>query len=311
LRDEDVLAMVDAIAAGDSDRVGELLDHAPGLANAKGTDTDQTPMLYLAMDSGSSELVKLLLDHGADWRITTRSGWTVLSRACSHGTPHIVDLLLQHGADLNTRDSWGSLPIYGAVMTRNSAMLEHLIARGAQPDLKLAIDLNQLGAARQLLEQDSSRARMRFGTGLTLLHDSAQVGDSRLAAMQLLLEFGARVNATTNWGATPLHLAAIHGNLRTIRLLLENGADTNAADERGRTPLMLAQGKGHSKCAALLGGYASDSVQGEIGVTMTGVTDETDLIDDVFTEFGGSRDEEPHPLDDLDLNFGKWFDNGD
>ncbi len=313
LPDEDVLAMIDAIAAVDLDRASKLLDYTPGLANAKATDADQTPMLYLAVDGGNSELVKLLLDHGADWRITTRSGWTVLSRACSHGTPQIVDLLLEHGADLNTRDIWGSLPIYGAVTTRNATMLEHLVARGARPDLKLAIDLNQLEMARQLLEQDSSCARMRFGTGLTLLHDSAQVGDSRLAAIQLLLKFGARVNATTNWGATPLHLAALNGNLRTIQLLKENGADANTEDKRGRTPLMLALGKGHSTCAALLDGHSDkgddEGAQGKLGSAVSRVADETDLIDEVFTAIGGSRDEEPHPLDDLDVNFGAWFKN--
>jgi hypothetical protein len=53
-----------------------------------------------------------------------------------------------------------------------------------------------------LLERDSTLVKMRFGTGLTLLHDSAQVGDSRLKAMQLLLEFGGRVNTRTNWGGT-------------------------------------------------------------------------------------------------------------
>jgi ankyrin repeat protein len=126
----------------------------------------------MTMDTGKYELVNLLLDHNANWRITTRSGWTVLSRACSHGTPQIVDLLIDHGADLNARDCWGLLPIYGAVVTLNTAMLKHLIARGAQPDVKLAIDLNQLDAARQLLERDSTLVKMRFGTGLTLLHDS-------------------------------------------------------------------------------------------------------------------------------------------
>jgi ankyrin repeat protein len=177
-------------------------------------------VLYLAVETGQSELVKLLLDKDANWRITTRTGWTVLSRACSHGTPQIIDLLLERGADLNTRDTWGTLPIYGAVATRNPQMLEHLLERGAQPDLKLAIDLGQMDLARHLLGQDPSVARFRYGTGLTLLHDSAQVGDTRLDAMRLLLDFGARDNATTNWGATPLHLAAFHGHVQMLAFLL-------------------------------------------------------------------------------------------
>lgn len=306
---DQVAEMAAAVKANDVSRVRLLLDRNRGLANAKVPDEDQTPVLYLSMETKNDELVKLLLDFGADWRLTTRSGWTILLRACSHGSPQIVDLLLEQGADLNQRDTWGMLPIYGAVSSGNAEMLKHLLACGARPDLKLAVDLKQPDYARKLLEQDASRARMRFGTGLTLLHDSARVGDSRLPAMQLLLEFGARVNARTNWGATPLHLAAFHGNAQTIQLLLENGADAGAEDKRGRTPLMLAQGKGHAACAQLLGGDVASSQESELGRPTSMAKGEADLIDDMFADFGGSRDDEPHPLDDLDVKFGTWLDD--
>ena len=305
---DEVADMVAAVQANDVSRMRRLLDRNRGLANAKAPDEDQTPVLYLSMETKNHELVKLLLDQGADWRWTTRSGWTILSRACSHGSPQIVDLLLEQGADLNQRDTWGTLPIYGVVSSGNAVMLKHLLACGARPDLKMAIDLKQLDLARQTLEQDSSHARIRFGSGVTLLHDSARVGDSRLEAIQLLLEFGGRVNATTNWGATPLHLAAFYGNARTIRLLLENDADPKTEDKRGRTPLLLAQGKGHATCAQLLGGAASGE-ENEVQRPACTATAEADLIDDVFAAFGGSRDEEPHPLDDLDVKFGIWLDD--
>ena len=51
-----------------------------------------------------------------------------------------------------------------------------------------------------------------------------------MAATSRLDHVGAHVNAKTNWGATPLHLAAFHGNEETIQLLLENGADPAAED---------------------------------------------------------------------------------
>jgi len=306
----EVLEVVGAVRANDLPRVRRLLDAHRGLANAKAPDDDQTPLLYLAMETGNHELVKLLLDRGGDWRRTTRSGWTILSRACSHGTPQIVDLLLEQGADLNQRDMWGLLPIYGVVEGGNAEMLKHLLARGARPDLKMAIDLKQPDYARKLLEQDASRARMRFGTGLTLLHDSARVGDSRLATLQRLLEFGARVDVRTNWGATPLHLAAFHGNEKTVQLLLENGADPRAEDKRGRTPLMLAEGRGHTTCAELLSADSPGDPEGREVRPVSAASEHADLFDDVFASYEQGGGEDPHPLDELDLDFGTWTDDG-
>ncbi|QDV42966.1 Ankyrin repeats (3 copies) [Stieleria neptunia] len=299
---EQVSAMVAAVQSGDVARVRDLLDKNRGLSNAKALDDDQSPILRLAIESRNVELIKLLLDSGADWRVTTRSGWTTLARACSHGTPRIVDLLLEKGADLNRRDSWGLLPIYGAVSSGNAEMLKHLLSRGAQPDLKLAIDLRQPALAKRLVEQDPSQARLRFGTGVTLLHDSARVGDSRIDAMSLLLAHGGSVNATTNWGATPLHLAAFFGHEQTIRWLLGHGADPNAEDKRGRTPKMLAHGRGHKRCARLLG-YDSE---GQTDCTL-GSGDHLNAFDDLFADLGGTRDGEPHPMDDLQSEFGKWL----
>ena len=58
-------------------------------------------------------------------------------------------------------------------------------------DVKMSIDIDRLDVAEGILEEDPAQARIRYGTGLTLLHDSARVGDTRVAAMELLLSCGA------------------------------------------------------------------------------------------------------------------------
>jgi ankyrin repeat protein len=251
LRDDEVRQITQAVSTNQIERVRELLANNPGLAKAKALDADQTPLLYLAVDTQDLDLVQLLLEQGADWRTTTRSGWTVLARACSHSTPAVVDVLLQCGADLNERDAWGSLPIYGAMS--NPRMLRHLIECGARLDLKAVIDLNRLDVAEQILEQDPAPARIRFGTGITLLHDAARVGN--VQAIELLLRYTSDIDPQTNWQATPLHLAAFNGHTSTAELLLQRGANVNAEDDRGRTPLALAEGKRHASCAELLGNH--------------------------------------------------------
>ncbi len=48
------------------------------------------------------EAVALLLTHGAQANVCSRSGWTPLMLACLWGEAEVVKLLLQHGADANT-----------------------------------------------------------------------------------------------------------------------------------------------------------------------------------------------------------------
>ena len=57
----------------------------------------------------------------------------------------------------------------------------------------------------------------------------------------LLLERGADVSCATADGWTPLHGAAVEGELGTVRLLLERGADPTATTHAGRTPLDIAR----------------------------------------------------------------------
>lgn len=58
---------------------------------------------------------------------------------------------------------------------------------------------------------------------------------SRLASE--LLDRGAKPNARTNNGLTPLMVAAGHGDARAVRLLLARGAEVDARDDLGRTAL--------------------------------------------------------------------------
>jgi ankyrin repeat protein len=74
--------------------------------------------------------------------------------------------------------------------------------------------------------------------GSTPLHLAARSGG--IDATQALVSAGANVNARNDLGVTPLHSAVDAGDVRTIELLLSRGADPNVADVRGRTPLHWA-----------------------------------------------------------------------
>jgi len=58
-----------------------------------------------------------------------------------------------------------------------------------------------------------------------------------LDAAELLLNAGAKVNAKTVEGRTPLMLALRYRNQKLAEWLLDHGADANAADAEGRRPI--------------------------------------------------------------------------
>ncbi|XP_054820354.1 ADP-ribosylation factor GTPase-activating protein AGD1-like isoform X3 [Prosopis cineraria] len=74
--------------------------------------------------------------------------------------------------------------------------------------------------------------------GSTVLHLACLTAD--IAMVELLLQYGADINASDSRGRTPLHYCIIRGKNATAKLLLIRGANPHAADDEGNTPLKLA-----------------------------------------------------------------------
>jgi len=80
------------------------------------------------------------------------------------------------------------------------------------------------------------------GDGATALHWAAHHDDLRAAA--LLIKGGAAVNVENDLGATPLWLAARSGSEEMVARLLQAGAEPDVALAMGETPLMAAARSG-------------------------------------------------------------------
>jgi uncharacterized protein len=76
------------------------------------------------------------------------------------------------------------------------------------------------------------------GGGLTALVFAAREGD--LESARLLLDAGADINQTTEYGWTPLLTATNNRHYVLGKFLLDRGADPNRANKGGWTPLYLA-----------------------------------------------------------------------
>ena len=108
--------------------------------NTKDPQSGST-LLATAALMGHTEIVALLLEHGADVNARSRDGGTALHAAAFLGRAEIVELLLDKGADTAIRNNMGGTAIEGA-------KLNWLITKGILAMLKLEVDEAEVKAGR-------------------------------------------------------------------------------------------------------------------------------------------------------------------
>jgi uncharacterized protein len=86
--------------------------------------------------------------------------------------------------------------------------------------------------------------------GMTALHQAVRQND--LDAAKSLVRAGAKIDASTRYGVTPLYLACMNGNAAMIDVLLRAGADPTSSNPGGETALMTAARTGSVDAVKLL-----------------------------------------------------------
>jgi ankyrin repeat protein len=92
--------------------------------------------LFSAISSGNVELVKLLLDNGADLNVQNKYGESPLHKACSGGHASIVKLLLEKGVGLNAQDKYGESPLHKACFSGYYNIVKLLLEKGVDPNVQ-------------------------------------------------------------------------------------------------------------------------------------------------------------------------------
>jgi cytohesin len=227
-----------------------LLVERGAKVDAEASAIRHTP-LHKAVEAGRLEVVRALLACGANVNATTPYGETPLHFAARGGYTEIVLALLDKGADPEAGHERKRTALVEAKAAGHSETAKVLAMRSAPPDLNMAIESGGLEVVRQLLDANPGLIQSETGT----LHTAVVAGDEKI--VQLLLDRGANVNTLNNFLMTPLHIAAEEGNrLAIARLLLDRGADVNggktAERREGHTPLHQAAMSGDLEVLKLL-----------------------------------------------------------
>uniref|UniRef100_A0A4W6C3L9 Ankyrin 1 n=1 Tax=Lates calcarifer TaxID=8187 RepID=A0A4W6C3L9_LATCA len=213
-----------AALAGQEKVVAELVNYGANV-NAQSHQKGFSP-LYMAAQENHLEVVKFLLENGANQSLPTEDGFTPLAVALQQGHENVVALLINYGTKGKVR-----LPAL------------HIAARN--DDTRTAAVLLQNDPNPDVLSKKN-----RLTTGFTPLHIAAHYENMSVA--QLLLNRGANVNFTPKNGITPLHIASRRGNVMMVRLLLDRGAQIDAKTKDELTPLHCAARNGHVRIIEIL-----------------------------------------------------------
>jgi len=277
---------------------------AAGETNGRDPSADLFESLERADVARVRRLIAASPNLAGAWRRTERGGWeSALHVAAITGSLELVRLLVDAGADVYPVRRGGYPPVFWARISGHQEVVEFLLAASAEQDeaqpptygcgidIVLAARLGMLDRVVMHLEKDPFAIFRRGPIGETVLHWPAHDGNVEIlsaliqagavvdadeiglyggkplhcaaehapACVRLLLSHGADPNSRNLWpgrfeGYTPLHMCARQSEecIENAELLLEAGAEIFATDVNGRTPYDIAVLNGRVQMAAYL-----------------------------------------------------------
>ncbi len=245
---------------------------------------------------------------GALINANDRFGHSPLHYAAYRGNTYIVDYLLRHGGNPNTRGEHLSTPLHSAAWGKNQEVVELLLEDGAEVDartdeketpLMTATLRGQTDIVQTLLALSADpRAVDAYGTNLMdlagasgnpemveifkkngvnthhPLHLAAGIGD--IGAIKSWLESGRSINEQDSFGATPLLVATVAGQVDTVHYLLQHSADPTIQAKDGYSILHAAAFSGKKSLIRKMLAFGMDINQrfGPDKITPTDVGEE-------------------------------------
>lgn len=123
---------VDAIKVGDIESLKEMLDCGLDV-NSKNYEIS---LLSFASFKGNEEMVKMLMERGADVNLKSEVGSTALINSARSGNKTILEMLINNGADVNAQESDGRTALMYAAWGNRTEIFKMLLAAGADVSLK-------------------------------------------------------------------------------------------------------------------------------------------------------------------------------
>ncbi|KAA6422679.1 MAG: hypothetical protein FRX49_07539 [Trebouxia sp. A1-2] len=215
-------------------------------ADIAARDKQRLSALHFAAAHGHLDLVSFLWSKGVELDWESPDGRSPLHLAALKGHSSVVHFLLSKQAWADAQDAQDNTPLHLAARGKSLQTVSELLKVAASTTMTNKLALTPLAEAlvsgrtknaQLLVEKDPSGLSHR-AKGWSLLHLAASTGQPSSVAM--LIKHGADIHdKEAGSGLTPLHAAAMSGNVTCVNLLLEANASISTASSDGSFPSAL------------------------------------------------------------------------
>ena len=205
-----------AAGLGQVDIATSLLEDQKVDANAAEEGTGLTAV-HQAVKTDQLVVVKILIDHGANWSTPDGEGKAALHHSVHGRQLGCLEFLLGQGADTSLQDFEGMTVWHLAARESNVQALSILLSRPVN-----------IASVIGLKAKDGRSA---------LLYASANKSEE---AMRLLINAGSSLDDTASDGSSPLHYAASSGSLEVANFIFGQGTDPSVVNHDGSSAIHYA-----------------------------------------------------------------------
>ncbi|XP_059176607.1 serine/threonine-protein phosphatase 6 regulatory ankyrin repeat subunit B-like [Physella acuta] len=260
---------------GPVDMVKILLD-----AGAKTEIYNKNNLTPLAV---ATQIIKLLIQNGADVMVVDGHGRSPIHIAAARGSLEIVESLRQSGADINVVDKYGNSPLFVSILYNHKELTKYLLECGA--DHGAVVDKgkdSELLAALRNQNVDlvnifhGARISERDNEGNTCVHVAARFCGKEV--LEMLIDLKADVDVQNN--------NVKHSMEETVQHLIQNGAYVNVININGETPIHFASTVTIAK--RLLDAKSDLNIQNHVGEKplLSSIKRDKDLVASLLIENG-------------------------
>ena len=206
---------------GESENIKELVDFGEDI-NEKRSIFSQAPIHKIIENDDKEgkkyQVLKELLDMGADPNIKDSNGWSALHYACDLGDLQSVKILVETKAIIDTYSNNQRIPLHLASYNNYPNIVKYLLENKSNPNYK-----DELGC--------------------TPMHLAAKQGNTE--CIKFLLDFDGDLYSVDFRGWNILHYAAFHGNKDTVYFLCMYDADydklRNTRNSQNKLPIEIVR----------------------------------------------------------------------
>ena len=198
--------------------------HAVGIQAAK--DSAGEPVLAVAARYGKIDMVKYLLENGADPKVTYGGGQTALITSCGPNANYeLVELLIDAGSNVNAVTTYGDTPL---------SMLLAYLGNDRKAIVPIVALLLDAGA------DVNGVTATAFGSYRGYKYFQYAILSNNPELLKLLVDHSIDISASDKDGNTAIILAAKQANLNPdiVNILISLKVDLNRRNTKGNTAII-------------------------------------------------------------------------